>query len=124
MIIDRWTDKNAQISPAYKKIQEITNPFVALTAFAIASAGISPSFHKIIGNSKSMMGGHDAWFDAKATIDIDSKTGKITLVDSVKQAGFVLQYTTLLGNVRYSTKLVFRFSGSEIRIEVQELKQI
>lgn len=124
LIIDRWTDKNAQISPAYKKIQEMTNPFVALTAFAIASAGISPSFHKVIGNSKSMMGGHDAWFDAKATVDIDSKTSKITLVDSVKQSGFLLKYTTLLGNVRYSTKLVFRFSGSEIRIEVQELKQI
>lgn len=124
LIIDRWTDKNAQISPAYKKIQEMTNPFVALTAFAIASAGISPSFHKVIGNSKSMFGGHDAWFDAKATVDIDSKTSKITLVDSVKQSGFLLKYTTLLGNVKYSTKLVFRFSGSEIRIEVQELKQI
>lgn len=124
LIIDRWTDKNAQISPAYKKIQEMTNPFVALTAFAIASAGISPSFHKVIGNSKNMFGGHDVWFDAKATVDIDSKTSKITLVDSVKQSGFLLKYTTLLGNVKYSTKLVFRFSGSEIRIEVQELKQI
>lgn len=124
LIITRWTDKNAQISPAYKKIQEITNPFVALTAFAIASAGISPSFHKVIGNSKNMFGAHDSWFDAKATVDIDSKTSKIVLVDSVKQAGFLLKYTTLLGKTRYSTKLVFRFSGSEIRIEVQELKEI
>jgi hypothetical protein len=121
LIIDKWTDKNAKISPAYKKIQEISNPFVALTAFAIAEAGISPSFWKVIGSAKKLIG-HADFFDAKATIDIDTKTSKITLVDSPTQAGFYLAYTTLLGNKRYSTKLVFRFSGSEIRIEVQELK--
>lgn len=122
-ILNKWSDKNAKISPAYKKIQEMSNPFAALTAFAIAEAGISPSFWKVIGREKSMMGeGH--FFDAKATVDIDTKTSKIRLIDSPKQAGFYLGYTTLLGGKKYSTKLVFRFSGSEIRIEVQELKAI
>ena len=121
LIIDRWTDKNAKISPAYKKIQEISNPFVALTAFAIAEAGLSPSFYKVIGSSKSLMG-HADYFDAKAEVDIDSSSTKMTLVDSPKQAGFLLSYVTKLGKKNYSTKLVFRFSGSEIRIEVQELK--
>jgi len=121
LIMDRWTDKNAKISPAYKKIQEISNPFVALTAFAIAEAGLSPSFYKVIGSSKSLMG-HADYFDAKAEVDIDSSSTKMTLVDSPKQAGFLLSYVTKLGKKSYSTKLVFRFSGSEIRIEVQELK--
>lgn len=121
LIIDKWTDKNAKISPAYKKIQEITNPFVALTAFAIAEAGLSPSFYKVIGSSKSLMG-HADYFDAKAEVDIDSSSTKMTLVDSPKQAGFLLSYITKLGKKSYSTKLVFRFAGSQIRIEVQELK--
>ncbi len=121
LIIDKWTDKNAKISPAYKKIQEITNPFVALTAFAIAEAGLSPSFYKVIGSSKTLIG-HTDYFDAKSEVDIDSSSTKMTLIDSPKQAGFMLSYITKLGKKNYSTKLVFRFSGSEIRIEVQELK--
>lgn len=121
LIMDRWTDKNAKISPAYKKIQEITNPFVALTAFAIAEAGLSPSFYKVIGSSKSLIG-HVDYFDSKSEIDIDSSSTKMTLIDSPNQSGFYLAYVTKLGNKNYSTKLVFRFSGSEIRIEVQELK--
>lgn len=121
LIVERWTDKNAKISPAYKKIQEVSNPFVALTAFAIAGAGVSPNFWKVIGSAKNLTG-HADFFDAKAVVDIDTKTSKIALIDSPTQAGFYLSYTTLLGAKRYSTKLVFRFSGSEIRIEVQELK--
>lgn len=124
LIIQKWTDPNAKISPAYKKIQAISNPFAALTAFAIAQAGVSPSFWKVIGNSKSITMGHAEFFDTKVKVDIDTKTSKIKLVDSVKQAGFYLAYTTTMGTKKYSTKLVFRFSGSEIRIEVQELKAI
>jgi len=124
VIMDRWVDKNAKISPAYKKIQSAANPFVALTAFAIAQAGISPSFWKAIGSARNLSGGHADFFDSKVAVDIDTKTSKIKLVDSVKQAGFYLAYTTLMGSKRFSTKLVFRFSGSEIRIEVQELKAI
>lgn len=124
VIMKKWTDKNAEISPAYKKIQDISNPFVALTAFAIAEAGISPSFWKVIGNSTDIKKGEAHFFDSKASIDIDSKTSKIKLIDSPTQSGFLLSYTTILGKDKYSTKLVFRFSGSEIRIEVQELKKI
>ena len=124
VIMDRWVDKNAKISPAYKKIQEVTNPFVALTAFAIAQAGISPSFWKVIGSARNPKGGHGDFFDSKLAVDIDTKTSKIQLVDSTTQSGFLLKYTTIMGDKRYSTKLVFRFSGSEIRIEVQELKKI
>jgi hypothetical protein len=123
VIMSRWADKNAKISPAYKKIQAISNPFAALTAFAIAQAGVSPSFWKAVGSARNLAGGHADFFDAKMAVDIDTKTSKIQLIDSVKQAGFYLAYTTLMGKKRYSTKLVFRFSGSEIRIEVQELKE-
>jgi hypothetical protein len=121
LIIDKWTDKNAKISPAYKKIQDMTNPFVALTAFAIAETGLSPSFYKVIGSTKSLMG-HADYFDAKAEIDIDSSSSTMKLVDSVGQAGFMLDYVTKLGNKKYATTLVFRFSNDSIRIEVQELK--
>lgn len=123
VIMDRWADKNAKISPAYKKIQAVSNPFAALTAFAIAQAGVSPSFWKAIGSARNLNGGHTDFFDAKMLVDIDTKTSKIKLIDSVKQSGFYLAYTTVMGKKRYSTKLVFRFSGSEIRIEVQELKE-
>lgn len=124
IIMDRWVDKNAKISPAYKKIQEVSNPFVALTAFAIAQAGISPSFWKAIGNARSLNNAHADFFDSKVKIDIDTKTSKIRLVDSVGQSGFLLAYTTTMGDKKYATRLVFRFSGSEIRIEVQELKKL
>lgn len=124
LIMDKWADKNAKISPAYKKIQSATNPFVALTAFAIAQAGISPSFWKAIGHARNLSGGHTTFFDSKVAVDIDTKTSKIKLVDSAKQAGFYLAYTTVMGGTKFSTKLVFRFSGSEIRIEVQELKEV
>ena len=123
LIIERWADKNNTISPAYKKIQAMSNPFVALTAYAIAEAGVSPSFWKAVGKEKGLMG-HADFFDANAVVDIDSKTSKIVLADSVKQSGFMLKYTTLLGTKRYATVLAFRFSGAEIRIEVQQLKQI
>jgi hypothetical protein len=124
VIIKKWTDKNTEISPAYKKIQQMSNPFVALTAFAIAEAGISPSFWKVIGSSKDLNKGESHFFDAKATVDIDSKTSPIKLIDSPEQSGFLLSYITTLGKDNFSTKLVFRFSGAEIRIEVQELKKI
>jgi len=123
-IIEKWSDKNAEISPAYKKIQEITNPFVALTAYAIAEAGISPSFWKVIGSSSNLSGAHSDFFNSKAIVDIDSKTSKIKLADSPKQSGFVLSYTTILGKDKYSTNLVFRFSSAEIRIEVQKFEKI
>jgi hypothetical protein len=121
LIIGKWTDKNAKISPAYKKIQDITNPFVALTAFAIAEAGISPSFYKVIGSAKSLMG-HADYFSAKAEVDIDSTSSKMKLVDSAGNAGFILDYVTILGNKKYDTKLAFVFSNTSIKIEVQELK--
>jgi len=123
-IIDKWSDKNAEISPAYKKIQEITNPFVALTAYAIAEAGISPSFWKVIGSASDISAAHSDFFNSKAIVDIDSKTSKIKLADSPKQSGFVLTYTTILGTEKYLTNLVFRFSSTEIRIEVQKFEKI
>lgn len=121
IIIEKWNDRNKQINDAYAKIADVTNPFAALTAFAIASAGISPGFWKVIGSNSADVGSA-TWFDAAATVDVvNTKTSPMQLKDTPGQAGFMLHYTTSIGNHNYDTLLVFRFSDSAIRIEVQRL---
>ena len=121
LIMSKWANRRGQTSDAYAKIASVKNPFAALTAFAIASAGISPSFWKMIGKDQEVIG-EAHWFDNKTDVVIKtSKTSNITLVDSYDAAGFNLEYTTLLGSDRYDTKLVFRFADTAIRIEVQRL---
>jgi hypothetical protein len=123
LIINKWLVDIENISPAYKKIATITNPFVALTAFAIAEAGLSPSFWKVIGNERSLSGvAH--YFDTNSAVGIDTKTSPIKLVDSPGQAGFALRYITTVDKHRFDTQLTFRFSNDTIRIEVEKLVEI
>ena len=122
-IIEKWKTDIESISPAYKKISDISNPFVALTAFAIAEAGINPSFWKVIGRDRGMNG--DAhFFDSNDVVDIDTKTSPIKLIDSSGQAGFYLRYVTTVGSKRYNTQLTFRFANDTIRIEVEKFTAV
>lgn len=120
-IIEKWADRNKKVNDAYAKIAEVTNPFAALTAFAIASAGISPGFWKVVGSNSSDQGTAH-WFDATATVDVlNTNTSPMVLQDTPGQAGFLLLYTTTIDTKSYKTVLAFRFSDSAIRIEVQRL---
>ena len=122
-IIDKWKTDIENISPAYKKIATMTNPFVALTAFAIAEAGVSPSFWKVIGSERGPIG-HASYFDTNDVIDIDTKTSSIKLVDTVGQSGFNLRYVVSVGSKKYQTQLDFRFASGTIRIEVTKMVAI
>jgi hypothetical protein len=123
LIIDKWLDKENKVSPAFKKITKIANPFVALTAYAIAEAGISPNFWKVIGSATRDIG-HAEFFNAAAEVTVDSSTSPITLYDSSTAAGFELRYTTSVGNQNYKTTLTFRFANSELRIEVSKFIKV
>jgi hypothetical protein len=123
LVINKWKTDVENISPAYKKISTTTNPFVALTAYAIAEAGISPSFWKVIGSERGI-DGHASYFDSNDVVDIDTKTMPIVLIDSPGQAGFYLKYITLVGSKKYQTILTFRFASDTIRIEVEKLKEL
>lgn len=124
LIMNKWMARKGVTSDAYEKLVSIKNPFAALTAFAIAEAGISPSFWKIIGKDVGIMG-EAHWFANDATVSIiTSKTSKITLADSLEAAGFTLDYITTLGKDKYSTKLSFRFADTAIRIEIQKLVKV
>ena len=106
---------------AYAKILKLTNPFAALTAFAVAETGINPGFWKFIGSSKDRVG-HGHWFDPTAEVDVVVKEGvDMELNDSSTYAGFELNYDTKIGSDTYKTTLSFRFSDSQIRIEVSKL---
>ena len=122
-IINKWSTDVENISPAYKKISAISNPFVALTAFAIAEAGINPSFWKVIGHNRGTTG-EAHFFDSNAVISIDTTTSPIKLVDNPEQAGFYLSYVTKVGNKSYNTHLTFRFSSDIIRIEVEKFTEV
>ncbi len=119
-IMNQWIKRDIG-NKAYAKILKLTNPFAALTAFAVAETGINPGFWKFIGSEKGVEGyGH--WFDPMAKVDIVVKDNMpIILNDSIDYAGFELDYNTKIGKDVYKTKLSFRFSDSQIRIEVSKL---
>jgi hypothetical protein len=119
-ILDKWVTKEMS-NPAYSKLTKLTNPFAALTAFAVAESGINPGFWKVIGSERGNIG-EKHWFDPKAKIAvINDKTSALVLIDSPTAADFKLEYVTSIGNHNYDTKLTFRYSKDQIRIEIEKL---
>lgn len=119
-ILDKWVTKEMS-NPAYSKLTKLTNPFAALTAFAVAESGINPGFWKVIGSDRGNIG-EKHWFDPKAKIAvINDKTSALVLIDSPTAADFKLEYVTSIGKHDYDTKLTFRYSKDQIRIEIEKL---
>jgi len=115
-----------KIPKGFTTLAKEKNPFIALTAYAIGYAGISPYFIKVIGAGDvpssldkpahtKLMGG-DGMLVAQ-------KNQKIEILDSKKYAGFQahLMLTTKGGNAAYDVTLDFRFAGSQINIEVSKI---
>jgi hypothetical protein len=124
-IFNDWTNKTkGSLKPHFQAISKVSNPFVALTMFAIAEAGISPPFIKAIGSEQSADGAHMDSFDHNYVINDKLSAKEVIISDSAKAAGFDAKFVMDFKTKKYSIKLSFRFSGTEIRIEVQELTKI
>ena len=121
-IMDNWVNRGMG-NRAYAKILRLSNPFAALTSFAIAETGINPGFWKFVGSERSPIG-HAHWLDPMADVDIVDDTTPIELNDSKTFAGFELDYNVKVGADTYNTTLSFRFSDSQIRIEVSNLSKV
>lgn len=122
-LIRDWANTK-EVNKGYKKIAKESNIFVALTAFALASAGISPSFWKITGNSSGKIGKSEYFSDTAKISILTTETSKILLIDSFDKAGFDLKYITKISKRQYRTTLSFLFSKTTFKIEVEELKKI
>jgi hypothetical protein len=130
-VLDGINSQNLNIPPIYQSIIKEKNAFVAMTAYAIGMSGISPTFFKMVGDSKGGMA-HVETFYGSGVLNLDEKENVI-IGDSPKRKGFFIDFIT---NVkleenkssktvsRYKVSLDFRYSGEQINIEVSELKAI
>lgn len=119
-----------EVPPVYKTIIEQKNAFVAITAYAIGMAGVSPTFFKYVGNNT---GGdaHVEPFWGNGFLNLEGKESGVQIVDNPDSKGFSVIFfaSVTLENVpgsdvvsRYQVTLDFRYSGDQVNIEVQQLK--
>ena len=130
-VLDGINSENLNIPNIYQTIIRERNAFVAMTAYAIGMAGISPTFFKMVGNAK---GGeaHVETFYGSGFLNLDQKE-KVIIGDTPARKGFFVEFITAVKLedkksakpiTRYKVSLDFRFSGEQINIEVSELKAI
>jgi hypothetical protein len=130
-VLDGLNSKKLNIPNVYQTIIKEKNAFVAMTAYAIGMAGISPTFFKMIGNSKGGTA-HLETFYGSGFLNLDEKQ-KVIIGDSPGRKGFFVEFiTTVKLDEKKSTKPVskykvsldFRYAGEAINIEVSELKEV
>lgn len=123
-LIEKWTEKTKKVSPAFADyLAKVKNPFIAITMFAIAQHGLNPSFYKAIGRNDGGTGTISE-FPSNSVVDETKSVQKLEVVDSPGQAGFYISYLLTINNHTYKTRLVFRFSKDQIRVEVEELSAL
>jgi hypothetical protein len=124
------TSDALKIPPGYQTIAEQKNAFVALTAYAIGMAGISPTFVKMVGNSKGAPASIDTFYGS-GFLNLDEEAG-VKITDTTEYKGFYVEFITKVTieadekaavQKRYSVALDFRYAGDQLNIEVSELKQ-
>lgn len=130
-VLDGINSKKLNIPPVYQTIIKEKNAFVAMTAYAIGMAGISPTFFKMIGNSKGGTA-HLETFYGSGFLNLDEKQNVI-IGDNPGRKGFFVEFITAVkleekkGSKpvsRYKVSLDFRYAGEAINIEVSELKAV
>lgn len=116
-IFTNWTKNTKKLKQYFQDIAEVSNPFVAVTLYAIGEAGLAPMFTKLMA---------DHWDDFSHDYEIDASTTaqKVRILDNPANAGFDAKFQLDFGVKKYQTKLSFRFSSATIRIEVQNLEKI
>lgn len=123
-LIEKWTEKTKKISPAFAAhLEQVKNPFIAITMFAIAQHGLNPDFYKAVGRNNGSTGAVSE-FPSNSVVDEKKSIQQLKIVDSPGQAGFYVEYLLRINNHTYQTTLTFRFSKDQIRIEVEELKEV
>ena len=130
-VLDGINSKKLNIPPVYQSIIKEKNAFVAMTAYAIGMAGISPTFFKMVGSSKGGTA-HVETFYGSGFLNLDEKQNVI-IGDSPGRKGFFVEFITAVkleekkGSKpvsRYKVSLDFRYAGEAINIEVSELKAV
>jgi hypothetical protein len=128
-IMSGLNTEDLSLPPAYKTIMKQKNAFVALTAFAIGMAGVSPTFFKYVGNKS---GGSPTVepFWGNGFLNLEGKESEVKIVDNPSNKGFSVVFNTnvtledapgseIVG--KYRVTLDFRYAGDQINIEVQDL---
>lgn len=130
-VLDGLNSKKLNIPDVYQTIIKEKNAFVAMTAYAIGMAGISPTFFKLVGNSKGGTAYLETFYGS-GFLNIDEKE-KVIIGDNPGRKGFFVEFvTTVKLDEKKSTKPVskykvsldFRYAGEAINIEVTDLKAV
>jgi hypothetical protein len=101
------------------------NPFIALTAYAIGYAGVSPYFVKVIGAGDNVASlnkpAHYVVMGGEGMLKLQRKQ-KVVIIDNPGYGGFSVNLLLEAGKgVKYDVKLDFRFAGDRINIEVNKV---
>lgn len=126
-LIVGFDGKLFKLPSAVKSISVETNPFVALTAYAIGYSGISPTFYKLLGSEHSPAGKFERFTgDGVLTLPDESK---IIIQDNPGYKGFVAVFNTTVmqGDKQshsYKIELAFKFSEIEITVEVTDIEDL
>lgn len=129
-ILDGFNSDDLNIPSEFQTIIRQKNVFVALTAYAIGLAGISPTFFKMVGDSKGKNAKVET-FDGSGFINLDDES-EVQILDSPDNKGFTVKFITkvTLENTKkskvlkkYLVTMQFAYGGEQIKIEVSELKE-
>jgi hypothetical protein len=129
-LLSGLNSEQLQIPVAYKSIITQKNAFVALTAYAIGMAGISPTFFKLVGSSSGKEA-HLEPFYGDGFLNVDENT-TTKIVDTNEYKGFYVEFIAAVSKSaskkskvmsKYKVTLDFRFAGDQLNIEVSDLKQ-
>lgn len=130
-VLDGLNSENLNIPNIYQSIIKEKNAFVAMTAYAIGMAGISPTFFKMVGDSRGGSA-HVETFYGSGFLNLDEKE-KVVIGDSPRRRGFFVDFITTVKIeesksskpvAKYKVSLDFRYSGEQINIEVSKLKSV
>jgi hypothetical protein len=120
-----------KIPKEFKTIIQQKNAFVALAAYAIGMAGISPTFFKMVGSSAQDGVAKVETFYGDGFLNLDDDS-KVLIEDLETRSGFRVTFVakiTLKNNKKsktikkYSVDIKFQSGGDFIKVEVAELKE-
>lgn len=130
-LINGLNAKKLQIPPEFKTIIDQKNAFVALTAYAIGMAGISPTFFKMIGKSIPGETANIETFYGDGFLNLDDDSD-VLIEDSPKRMGFNVKFITKVTLEsdknsqtvkRYEVNISFQSGGDSVTVSVSELKE-
>jgi hypothetical protein len=113
-------NNSLKIPEGFSSLAAQTDPFIALTAYAIGFAGISPPFIKVKGSDSLNA---EAKFDemgGDGILELDDAS-TVEISDSAGYQGFQCQMSLKANKVKYKTTLDFRYAGDQINVEVSKI---